>query len=552
MTTRDTSAADPGRERARKVIRGLLNGDAPNGVTPEDCGPWRDVVRALYDAFALDGTPRVKQTYQVLARGDQALRQLVAGDPPPAPPRPLVPPLPEAAAAIYEHEAPCAAWLDDYIAYALEVAPGAPRNFHEMLGLTLAAAAVARRLCLPVAGDFIYPNLYALFIGPSTLFTKTTALKVGAQMLAAAGLDHLLLNPKVTPEALAEELSYDTLPRRRMGEESLAFWLRTRAQASQRVILVDEMSGWFTALRREYNAALLEHFLDAYESPSRLSVAQTVGRGQVDVRDVYLSLFGCSTPEAMAQHLGNRGFWGNGFFPRCAILTPQESPKRIFYPETAYTSVPQRPIAEGLRRIFELFPVPVAELVTVEDDEKSGRAKGAPPAQEVVRSNTHRPEAVMLGDGVWQAWAAFSMALRYDLLMDEGAGVSSDLHASYGRFGAMAMKVAMLLATMDAEELPVVIERRHFARAQRIVESWRANLHELLRQAMKTQGEQVATRIEERLRQKGALTVRELMQQLHHEKKEIADALEVMVEQGQVEAAREGRAVKYRLTTAEE
>jgi len=546
MTARD-AAPDPTRARVRATIRGLLDGAAPNGVAPEDCGRWRDVVRGLYDAYEMDGTSGVRHAFQQLARGDAALRALVNGDPPPAPPKPLTPPLPADAQAIYQHEAPCAGWLDDYITYALEVAPGAPRAFHEMMGLTLAAAAIARRLCLPTPGTTLYPNLYALFIGASTLYTKSTAQQVGARVLLSAELDHLLLNPQPTPQALAEEMSYETLPKKRMGPEAKERWLRRRAQAGQRLLLIDEVSGLFASLRREFNAGLLELLLKLYDSPDRLAVSQTVARGEVEIVDGSLTFFGCSTPDAMARYLGDLSLWGNGFFARCAILTPQEPPKRVMFGADGYTQVPLRTVAAGLRRVYELFPVPAAELVEIEEPDGP---KGATPAQEVRRTNTHRPEAVSFGEGVWAAFTAYTFAVRYDLLVSPDSGVGSDMHASYGRFSVMCAKVAMILATLDCEALPVVIERRHWARAQRIVEAWRANLHELLRDHMASEDERVAQRIVERLQKDGPLTARELQQRLHHPAKAIREALEVLGAAGQVATAPAGRATKYQLVEA--
>ena len=46
---------------------------------------------------------------------------------------------------------------------------------------------------------------------------------------------------------------------------------------------------------------------------------------------------------------------------------------------------------------------------------------------------------------------------------------------------APVIKVAMILATFDAEHAPVTIEPRHVYRAQQIVEGWRANLHHVFR-----------------------------------------------------------------------
>jgi hypothetical protein len=47
----------------------------------------------------------------------------------------------------------------------------------------------------------------------------------------------------------------------------------------------------------------------------------------------------------------------------------------------------------------------------------------------------------------------------------------------------MTVKVAMILAAFDAEQLPVQVEGRHMYRAQTIVEEWRASLHQVMETA---------------------------------------------------------------------
>lgn len=67
------------RELARHAIQSLLHGAAPNGTAPEDCGPWRDAVAAMYDAYADDGRPGARRVYDTCTRNEPALIGLIAG-----------------------------------------------------------------------------------------------------------------------------------------------------------------------------------------------------------------------------------------------------------------------------------------------------------------------------------------------------------------------------------------------------------------------------------------------------------------------------------------
>jgi hypothetical protein len=61
------------------VIRSLLNGGSPDGIQPEECAPWTEVVRALYDAHAQLGVTGVRNVFTALARQRPELITLVAG-----------------------------------------------------------------------------------------------------------------------------------------------------------------------------------------------------------------------------------------------------------------------------------------------------------------------------------------------------------------------------------------------------------------------------------------------------------------------------------------
>lgn len=52
----------------------------------------------------------------------------------------------------------------------------APREYHVAAGLAVIAATVENRVYLPFGGDRIYPNVWALLLGPSSFFRKSTCV----------------------------------------------------------------------------------------------------------------------------------------------------------------------------------------------------------------------------------------------------------------------------------------------------------------------------------------------------------------------------------------
>jgi Protein of unknown function (DUF3987) len=527
-------------DNARAAIRGVLAGNPPNGTRPEDCGEWCEAVRGVFDGWKDGKTEGARHIWGVLSRGRPELQRLVAEDPAREPIREraaLMPELPADAQDVYRHLEPCGQWLEEYVAYAMHAAPMTPRNFHEAAGLFAASMAVARRLVCVHGAHRTYPNLYFLFVSPSTVDHKSTGKDVLQAVIHGAGLAHLLMPRKATPQALVHDLDYAKLPKPRQLLDLDAFLLR-RAFAAQRGWLRDEASALFASLKQEFNSGLLELILELYDCPEYYDDL-TISRDETRIDRAYLSFFGLSTPVEMAPHFANLGYWSNGLWARCLVLTPDDSERPFqFFPQT----VPNDgTVIGGLNRMYHLFPQPRAELDSVE-------VRDSKPEQVIRLLNMSPPAVVRLAPGVWEAWEAYSKATTHTLL--HAKAVEEELFSSYGRFGTLSMKIAMLLAVMDACEPTITIELRHYAAAQQRVEAWRAGLHRLWSSQSATNETRLMERIDKKLKQAGAsgITVRELCISLHQSSKEIGEALMLLSKSGKASAstmrAANGRAVE--------
>jgi hypothetical protein len=527
------SAQSQGPAQARQAIQALLS-DAPLNETA-DYGSWTATVQAVQHAYDAGGKDGAVAAVNALLRSGagKGLRQLLAGEPPAAsvPPgeRSSCPPLPPEAAALLDHRTPCAPFLHDYVQFAEEAAPMTPRSFHQAMALWLVSTVVARRVRLRVSTKSIYPNLFLLFIAPSTLYHKTTGLNLGSGLLEAAGLEHLLLPERPTPEALLQDLGC-TIPSTSSSWDDTTWplWLRERAFAAQRGWLLDEASGLFDSFKREYNTGMLTLLLNLYECPTRIT-EQTVGRGRTTIRDAYCSFFGAATPSALAEHLRNPTHWTNGLWARFALLTPSEAPRwRFFRDALDYPPA----LVSALQRIDALLPARTARIVeAVVDDTK----------QRVVEVEDGGPPlTARLAPGVWERWETYCKALGHDLL--RSGVVDEALYGVYGRLGDQAMKVALLLAVMDAAEqgregLPISVELYHLTGGVEYTEDWRASMHRVWEQGVTTEEAKLSDRLLLLLAQAGpgGLLTRDLYRPLHLPAKQAREVLEELARIGQVE-----------------
>ncbi len=146
----------------------------------------------------------------------------------------------------------------------------------------------------------------------------------------------------------------------------------------------------------------------------------------------------------------------------------------------------ERSIPANLRSrcgLDERLGAPGVEIVQRKDPD------GKPTRDFDVNVAARPPQVCMLGARVREAFYRYYDGLRGLA----AASDNTDLDANYTRFAKKALRVAILLASLDDRGAgPVfsgVIELRHWARSQAIAERWRQSLHNLYMQLNAEQDE---------------------------------------------------------------
>lgn len=392
-------------------------------------------------------------------------------------------------------------WLDEYVQFASEASPMTPVPFHMAAGVYAGALAIARRLhlCVSTRMNTIYPNLYLLFVGHSTRPRKTTALRVLRGVLREAGMRRFLLADRQTPEALSLDLTTG-IPRTldEWAPEIQEEWLEERGIASQRGWLLEEASHLLDSFNRDYSKGLLPLVLDLYDSSDVGPTGNTISRGREGITEPYMTIFGCTTYGALAEHAENTVHWHNGLWARFALVGSDETGTWKFWPPSM--GYPPALIKRLRFLAYDLLPMPQAIIETSEVTDNDGEPRKV---REVIVDPPLVSSEVIIRRAAWKQWEQYSKAVGFDMLPEKSSEVSTQLYASYGRFGTTLIKVAMILAALDADKLPVTVEAAHTYRAQIIVEGWRANLHTILAKMTTVSADGVAEHIVAVLAQKG-------------------------------------------------
>ena len=439
------------------------------------------------------------------------------------------PRLPEYARLTAEQEAAgrtVGHFLTAYMNFGQQASPLTPASFHEAAGLFLMSAVIGRRVHLAVstASNYIRPNLYLVFVGQSTRPRKTTALRVARGLLDAADLDYFLLPDRMTPEAFTSELVADIVPDAfdMWPVDRQAIWLQERAIAAQRSMMLEEASNLFDSFSRDYTSGLLPLVLDLYDSSDHGPTRQTIKRGRESIDNAYLSIFGATTYGSMARHVEEPAHWANGLFARFALINSDLTGEWRFWPPPMEYPTD---LIQGLRFVAgKLLPLPQARIVA-RDIPNDG--DGPRHASQVIVEPELTSTEVIITPEAWAAWERYSRAVSFDMLPDPPRDLAPKFYASYGRLGTMLVKVAMNLATFDSAQLPITVHAAHVFRAQQIVETWRANLHTVMRKISSETRGGVTDEVKAVLAAAGGdwVTRRDLLRALHASWSDIESAI---------------------------
>ena len=177
----------------------------------------------------------------------------------------------------------------------------------------MAAVAIARRVYTDARwGVRLYPNLYMMFIADTTFYRKTTAYKLGEQILTAA-IPHMLMPTPGSPERFQDALAgqapsnFSELPQdhQKLVLEAMKF-------PAQRGLFKDEIAGLFGP-QRDYMLGLKDFMLEIYDCPDY--VAKETQAGLAIIRDAAPSILGVTTPAGLSGAISHAD-WDNGLLPR--------------------------------------------------------------------------------------------------------------------------------------------------------------------------------------------------------------------------------------------
>ena len=452
------------------------------------------------------------------------------------------PPLP-AWAQCQAPTAHASAWLDAYVAHSRRWSPRGMASAHQAVGLWILSTVAARRIVCQDGSKEVIPALSMAMVAPSTIYAKSTTVHIGRDLLARAGLKCLLAADRTTPQALLRSMAGAVPPR--YGKDSADKQEHTRARlafAGQRGTYMEEWGGMLSQMNRTESAMAAFHsLLRMLDDGEKTFENDTIARGYEDLNYPYLAVLASATPHDLAPFVGEGSkWWHDGFWARFAFLTPaaDEQPSMAHPPRGGYV-VPGTliiPLADWHRRLG----IPTVQMV--EDLDPRGKPTGGWGAEVSALPQQH----LHIDPEVSERYEAYNDGLGALLIRGD---VPNDFNASYGRFHAKALRIALLLASFAGE---ASLTLHHWSAAQQITEQWRRNLHQLYTSLGESQTlsreEETEGKVLRYLCKAGQATAREIAMYCHVKDSGLLHKTLVALERTeQIVVEKQGRTTRYGL-----
>lgn len=218
---------------------------------------------------------------------------------------------------VAETQAPSpTAWIDAYVAWATKRSPLTPPHFHENIAYTLAACAIAGRVCTQTPQGRVYPNLYTILLGMTSVYAKSVAMTLSQEVAERAMIDNRIINSVFTPESIVGELAGEKpLNLESLPEEAKDRWKQSHSWGAQRMFRLDEAGIFFNGLKRDYNAGFADLWMQFYDCPATIERTTYKHGLHVIPRPVLSCLF-ATTPASIGHMLCDIQHWQSGFWPR--------------------------------------------------------------------------------------------------------------------------------------------------------------------------------------------------------------------------------------------
>lgn len=390
--------------------------------------------------------------------------------------------------------------LDAMIDYFAHWATRSYEGYYEAVALWVLSTIAARRVVLKWRNG-IWPTLYIMLVSKSGRVAKTEAASYGARIIRECGLSYLLAPDEVTPQRMLSKMAGNTVPRNYsvLDEEKKEQTRLRTAFSAQKGWLYDEFGDFLQEIinGKGQNTLFYRLIKQLYDNKKEFTY-ETMTRGDEVLELPSLNIIGTTAPNSLIPVSNKSTFWTDGASARIVFVTPPADYIRLDSAPAGEATVPGY-IKHKLIAWHERLGIPHCEIIDVEEREsllaqahgEDKKKRDRDQAPFIIERGELPQHEIIWNQAIHDAHQAYYAELVY---MVANGAVDPRLESNYIRLPDMALKIAMLLASLENKGVMLAC---HWHRALQITERWRRDLHNLIPQLDNGSGEPSYGAIEE-------------------------------------------------------
>ena len=191
----------------------------------------------------------------------------------------LTRPLPKASLAKNPNPAFRKVFLDDYVEVASKLTD-APGIYHRYLAYSVAGTILGHQVYLLEGRDYVYPNLWAVIVGGSSAFRKSTSLNIAKDMIKD------LCKERIYPDEFTQEKLIEVL----------------RAQP-QGVFFHYEFAQFMGLMNKEYNMGMKAFLTALYDCPYEYHRTTRGAKDIITIQQPCISMICATTSQWLVKNL---------------------------------------------------------------------------------------------------------------------------------------------------------------------------------------------------------------------------------------------------------